>query len=87
MILYDWIWEQDTIHPLWAPEPHTLGDQVIEVLDSLSIEARWLLEMRYWERLTFREIAGRIGKNSRGAAKYWVTKAEKQFRKEFGETV
>lgn len=82
---YSWLWEQDTIHPLWAPEPHVAGDLVVDVLEGLPRETRWLLEMRYWERLTFREIAVRIGKNSRGAAKYHVSKAERRFRDVFGE--
>jgi len=83
LIPYPWVWEQADLHGLWEPDPHELGDAVVETLELISHSSKELLEMRFWERLTFREIAERIGKNSRGVAKYYVNKAEDEFKEAF----
>ena len=77
--------DQNKVDPLWNADPHPLGDFIVEVLESLPEPYRSILEMRYWERLTFREIANRLGKNSRGSGKYHVGKAERQFKRAFIE--
>lgn len=83
--LFEWMLDQPTVKKLWSAEPHPMGEVVVEVLESLPEPYRSILEMRYWERLTFREIADRIGKNSRGSGKYHVGKAEREFKRAFIE--
>lgn len=82
-----WLWEVATLKVLPNFQPHEFGELVIEIVDDMPEPYRSLLEMRYWERLKYREIADVMGWESRGNAHYHVKKAERLFSRRFEQNL
>lgn len=76
----DWLFDRTELDPVPNPIPHVLADLIVEAVDDMPEPYRQLIEMRYWERLTYREIAERMGYNSRGNARHHVWAAEKKLK-------
>jgi hypothetical protein len=75
----DWLFDQ------WYKDhevPHyTLSPQVMAVLESMPREHRDVLEARYYERLSYRQLAVRFTTSRHPGSGGWVLeKAERAFR-------
>lgn len=72
-----WVFNQGK--ELSDPMPHKLGPLIRDALESLDVEDRDLLFMRFYERLTYEAIAARWGfDDARGHRQrmwYYVTRA------------
>ena len=81
------VWVMDTHGPLDDPISHSLEDTVLDALDDLE-EERWrtILQMRFYEQLTYDEIATEFGwvdengKPKRQLAHYYVKQAQNALR-------
>lgn len=80
-------WVLDAQGPLSNPIPHSLEDEVLDAIDELPDDMTELIRMRYYEQLTFEEIAlerGWVtddGRPKRNLAHYHVGMAERALRR------
>ena len=68
-------WEQQTLNTERSPSScvqHSEDQkQLMEALESLSPEHQKVIQLRYWERLTFSEIGQRLGRSAEASRKLW----------------
>jgi DNA-directed RNA polymerase specialized sigma24 family protein len=50
-------WVLDTHGPLANPQPHSLEDEVLDAIDHLPESDKLLVRMRYYEQLTYEQMA------------------------------
>lgn len=77
---FDWVWDNVQLTTVPNPEPHELAEFVVECVEALESPYRELIEMRYWQRLKYREIAEIMEYESRGNAKHHTVQAEKKLK-------
>lgn len=83
--LKEWLLQRADVDPLMNHQPHSMQSLVRDAVEALSAHDRYILEAKFYERLSYRELAVRIGKRSKGAAYYSVRSALHKLEKELEE--
>lgn len=68
-----------------VPPEYGWKHQVIDILEGLSAKDKALLEARFYERLSYREMARRFGWNHPESARWATHKALSRFKSKFEE--
>lgn len=68
-----------------VPPEYRWKHQVIDILEGLSARDKALLEARFYERLSYRQMARRFGWKNHESARWAVHKALSRFKKKFEE--
>ena len=82
LALYDWLLDRSLLSPMNSHESHSLEGIVKDAVEALPPYERYLIEAKFYERLSYRELAERIGKKSKGAAYYAMKAALRMLRQE-----
>ena len=68
-------WVIEGSEPINNPQPHRYGEIVKDAVDSLDEEDRWCVEMYFYERIPFSEMAHRMELAGRSSAAYRLGRA------------
>lgn len=82
---HNWLLENLASKPIVADIDHTLGDVVRKAVEELDEPHRSLLELSFWQRATYQEIAEIMGYGSKGSAYFHVHKAMEVLRRKLYE--
>lgn len=86
VLAYDWLFTSGNHTAVFDMHiEHSLSDVVRDAVEALPKKDQDIILAKFYERLSYTELAVRIGKNSKGAAWHSVKKALIRLRAELAE--
>lgn len=76
-------WLLDMGEELWQNIPHRDSAYIVNMLEAFGAEhpyELWLINARFWERLSYRQLARKMGKKHPGSSWWAVQQALKRLR-------